>query len=361
MKRKLLFVSLVAALSTVGYAYTLPHKDAASGTSGFIGHKLGNENFNSLAGAVNNLENQVSNNTATTTMNSELIGKLTNQMEQKADKEEFDNLKNEVSGNSQALGEMGQDIVDLEKNKADKEEFDNLKNEVSGNSQALGEMGQDIVNLDKNKVDKEEQKEIDRIQDDHISNVSQRLEHVKNEMTQMNGELKGEIIQQEEALNAETNAREEADKQLNNKIDQNKADQAVIDKKQDDALNAETNAREEADKKLAEQMDKFQGQMNNYGSRIDNLEKRVDNLDNKLNKGLSLMAAMNAVDFQDVAEGEMAIGAGVGHYGNAQSVAIGVAYAPTQNLNVNMKYSVTAGDVDSFAIGAGASYKFRVK
>ena len=108
-------------------------------------------------------------------------------------------------------------------------------------------------------------------------------------------------------------------------------------------------------------MDKFQGQMNNYGSRIDNLEKRVDNLDNKLNKGLSLMAAMNAVDFQDVSEGEMAIGAGVGHYGNAQSVAIGVAYAPTQNLNVNMKYSVTAGDVDSFAIGAGASYKFRVK
>ena len=361
MKRKLLFVSLVAALSTVGYAYTLPHENAASGTSGFIGHKLGNENFNSLAGAVNNLENQVSNNTATTTVNSELIGKLTTD---KADKADLDALKDQVSNNTATTtvnSELIGKLTEQMDQKADKEEFDNLKNEVSGNSQALGEMGQDIVNLDKNKVDKEEQKEIDRVQDSHISNVSQRLEHVKNEMTQMNGELKGEIIQQEEALNAETNAREEADKQLNNKIDQNKADQAVIDKKQDDALTAESDARKEADQKLAEQMDKFQGQMNNYGSRIDNLEKRVDNLDNKLNKGLSLMAAMNAVDFQDVAEGEMAIGAGVGHYGNAQSVAIGVAYAPTQNLNVNMKYSVTAGDVDSFAIGAGASYKFRVK
>lgn len=72
------------------------------------------------------------------------------------------------------------------------------------------------------------------------------------------------------------------------------------------------------------------------------------------------MTAMNAVDFQSVSEGELAIGAGFGHYGNSQSVAVGVAYAPTQNLNLNMKYSVTAGDLDSFAIGAGASYKVRL-
>ncbi len=96
-------------------------------------------------------------------------------------------------------------------------------------------------------------------------------------------------------------------------------------------------------------------------NRIDNVEKRIDNLDDKLSKGLSLMAAMSAVDFQEVREGEMAIGAGFGHYGNAQSVAVGVAYSPVENLHVNAKYSVTAGDIDSFAIGVGASYKFRVK
>ena len=50
------------------------------------------------------------------------------------------------------------------------------------------------------------------------------------------------------------------------------------------------------------------------------------------------MAAMNAVDFQNVQTGEMAIGAGIGHYGNAQSVALGVAYAPVQDLTVNAKY-----------------------
>ena len=72
------------------------------------------------------------------------------------------------------------------------------------------------------------------------------------------------------------------------------------------------------------------------------------------------MAAMNAVDFQSVQAGEMAIGAGVGHYGNAQSVALGVAYSPVEDLTVNAKYSVTAGDIDSFAVGAGATYKFKV-
>ncbi|WP_302163128.1 YadA C-terminal domain-containing protein [uncultured Fusobacterium sp.] len=97
-----------------------------------------------------------------------------------------------------------------------------------------------------------------------------------------------------------------------------------------------------------------------HEGRISGLEKKVDNLDNKMNKGFSLMAAMNAVDFQNVQAGEMALGAGIGHYGNAQSVALGVAYSPVEDLTVNAKYSVTAGDVDSFALGAGATYKFKV-
>jgi len=49
------------------------------------------------------------------------------------------------------------------------------------------------------------------------------------------------------------------------------------------------------------------------------------------------MAAMNAVDFQNVQAGEMAIGAGIGHYGNAKSVALGVAYAPTDDFNLDRK------------------------
>ena len=150
-----------------------------------------------------------------------------------------------------------------------------------------------------------------------------------------------------------------------NKVDKNtyeedKKAQAETDKKQDQALKDETTAREEADKVLGGRIDTLQQDFAKYDGRLSGLEKKVDNLDNKMNKGLSLMAAMNAVDFQNVQTGEMALGAGIGHYGNAQSVALGVAYSPVEDLTVNAKYSVTAGDVDSFALGAGATYKFKV-
>ena len=150
-----------------------------------------------------------------------------------------------------------------------------------------------------------------------------------------------------------------------NKVDKNtyeedKKAQAETDKKQDQALKDETTAREEADKVLGGRIDTLQQDFAKYDGRLSGLEKKVDNLDNKMNKGLSLMAAMNAVDFQNVQTGEMALGAGIGHYGNAQSVALGVAYSPVEDLTVNAKYSVTAGDVDSFALGAGATYKFKI-
>ena len=154
--------------------------------------------------------------------------------------------------------------------------------------------------------------------------------------------------------------RENQDKVLNNKIEENKKAQAEKDNNQDQALKDETAAREEADKNLQGQINDFNNKFAGYDGRLSGLEKKVDHLDDKMNKGLSLMAAMNAVDFQNVQTGEMALGAGVGHYGNAQSVALGVAYSPVEDLTVNAKYSVTAGDADSFAVGAGATYKFKV-
>ncbi|WP_349763534.1 YadA C-terminal domain-containing protein [Fusobacterium sp. SYSU M8D902] len=136
------------------------------------------------------------------------------------------------------------------------------------------------------------------------------------------------------------------DKTLNNKIDQNKFEQDVKNKAQDEKINS---------------LNQNFSKSTQYDGTISGLEKKVDKLDKKMNKGLSLMAAMTAVDFQHVEEGEMSIGAGIGHYGNAQSVAVGAAYSPTQDLNLNVKLSVTAGDIKSSAVGAGASYKFKLR
>lgn len=93
---------------------------------------------------------------------------------------------------------------------------------------------------------------------------------------------------------------------------------------------------------------------------INKLDNKIENLDNKFNQGMSLMAAMTAIDFQSVKQGQIGLGASVGHYVNSQGVAVGIAYAPTDDLKLNAKYSVNTGDISNSAIAVGATYRFYI-
>ncbi|MGY0394255.1 YadA C-terminal domain-containing protein [Fusobacterium sp. SYSU M8A802] len=246
------------------------------------------------------------------------------------------------------------------KNKAQTTEINQNKTDIQTNKDAIAgklnkvqyEMDQNALNnkinskLDKTQYesDKKDQVATNKLQDDKI-----KANH--NKITKTEQDLKE--FKEQSDLN---------DKILNNKVVQNKTDiqtnkdaiankvdkgqQEIIDKAQDEKINS---------------LNQNFSKSTQYDGRISGLEKKVDKLDKKMNKGLSLMAAMTAVDFQHVEEGEMSIGAGIGHYGNAQSVAVGAAYSPTQDLNLNVKLSVTAGDIKSSAVGAGASYKFKLR
>ena len=319
MNKKFLIVALMAALSTVGYGAwnenlqieNLPLSQSADKDKTM-------ENFNELKEQLQSNKNNLDTLNKFQEVTSGQVGDLTQEVE--SVKGDVDFVKGEVE---RVEGE----VTDLQ-NKVETG-FEDLQNQVSGNSQALGELGQDVVDLNKDVAD-------------------------------LNAKSDANDLALENAIKSEAMNRENQDKVLNNKIEENKKAQAETDKKQDQALKDETTAREEADKKLQGQINDFNDKFAGYDGRLSGLEKKVDHLDDKMNKGLSLMAAMNAVDFQNVQTGEMAIGAGIGHYGNAQSVALGVAYAPVEDLTVNAKYSITAGDPDSFAVGAGATYKFKV-
>ena len=338
MKKKLLLLGLMVALSTVGYgAMTIhPILDPTIG-DGTVADHIVKENIDKI-------------NSNFKDVSLELMDQIIKQEETEAlDKEQNGRLDGLEGQMSEALGNISgiewdnkQQQEQLDKheealaNKADKGEINDLYSKV------------EAVEGENNRVNAEQNDQIAANKE-----VADRADRVNKVQNQQIGNLQSQNIEQNNRLDK---VEKENDKQ-NAAIDKNKQDIAA----NKTAIDKEIADRAEADNKLQQQIDKFQGQMGNYGARLDNLENKVDNLDEKFNKGLSLMAAMNAVDFQNVSEGEMAIGAGFGHYGNAQSVAVGVAYAPTQNLNLNVKYSVTAGDLDSFAIGAGASYKFRVK
>ena len=271
------------------------------------------------------------------------IGNLGNDiLQNKEDQAAIDKSQNET------IDGLNQQIGDLANNKADKSEVEDLKTQVGRNEDAIQGNTQQIVDLNNSKLDKEQyendklaQEKRDEDQDGKINNVSNRLESFKDQVNSDNA-AQNEII----ANNTQN---------IDDLKTENKNQQAAIDtNKQDIAANKDAITQNKND--IAD----LRNDYTQVNGRLSGLEKKVDNLDNKMNKGLSLMAAMNAVDFQSVQAGEMAIGAGVGHYGNAQSVALGVAYSPVEDLTVNAKYSVTAGDADSFAVGAGASYKFKV-
>ncbi len=89
--------------------------------------------------------------------------------------------------------------------------------------------------------------------------------------------------------------------------------------------------------------------------------KEMKRLNKKMNKVGALATAMANVDFQDLNAGEVGIGAGVGHFVGEQAVAVGIAYAATNNLKVQSKWSGVLGSARYNSVGAGITYKFSTK
>ena len=356
MNKKFMVVALLAALSTVGYAFD--YSDLESGTSGHVGVSKADKVFGEIQ---NELNGKVSyGDLAAVEADKDAIrnevvavdGKV-NGLHDKLDAVEADKdaIRNEVAAVDGKVNGLHDKLDAVE---ADKDAIRNEVAAVDGKVNGLHdkldavEADKDAIRNEMETADKNLQGQIDTNKEE-IGKLDQKVDDVKHEIYVESSKVHDRIDDLNEAVVKE-------DQKLQAQIDQNKADQKVTDDAQDGKI--ETNKNNIAAN--AEKIEALQQNFAQYDGRLSGLEKKVDHLDDKMNKGLSLMAAMNAVDFQNVQTGEMALGAGIGHYGNAQSVALGVAYAPVEDLTVNAKYSITAGDPDSFAVGAGATYKFKV-
>ena len=420
MNKKFLVVALMAALSTVGYAETNLDSNYNKGQLENKFDKVFTE-LDKKADANNVLTSQQTVDLVHSQVDI-TRQELEKDLDKKVDQKEFDKvagLVDNINDDKTRLENELNDKIDENTNKLQqqitanehkREDTDRLLTERIDNETTAREDADAALDkkIEDNKLAQEKR---DEEQDGKINNVSQRVDGLRDEMNTANVQQNQKIedntiaidkLDEEnktqngrlDAVEAENNKQNErldiveenatsglilaqqnenkindlyANKVDNSKFEEHKKQQEAKDKDQDDkiqvnkdAIEKETADRKAEDEKLQGQIDDFNNKFAGYDGRLSGLEKKVDNLDNKMNKGLSLMAAMNAVDFQNVQTGEMAIGAGVGHYGNAQSVALGVAYSPVEDLTVNAKYSVTAGDADSFALGAGATYKFKV-
>lgn len=99
----------------------------------------------------------------------------------------------------------------------------------------------------------------------------------------------------------------------------------------------------------------------NQEEKIQENKREIEHLNKKVEKGTSMLVAMANVDFQDLREGDIGIGAGVGSYSGAQAVAVGVAYAVNEDMKVHAKWGTVAGDPHYNALGGGISYRFRTR
>ncbi|MGY0394253.1 YadA-like family protein [Fusobacterium sp. SYSU M8A802] len=302
------------------------------------------QNIDRIDTNVESLENMIKDETTNReTQDRVLNGKiddLNGKVDQNIDRidtnvESLENMiKDETTNRETQDRVLNGKIDDLNASKADKADVDKVKNDlndVKENAdtalQMAGQNREDIGNL---------QSELGKTN----SNVQANKDAIAQNKTDIQA-------------NKDAIAQNKTDIQANKEAIANKVDKEQYNKDKETQANRDT----EQDNRIESLKQDFA----QYDGRISGLEKKVDNLDKKMNKGLSLMAAMAAVDFQHVEEGEMSIGAGIGHYGNAQSVAVGASYSPTQDLNLNVKLSVTAGDIKSSAVGAGASYKFKMR
>ena len=391
MKKKFLVVALMAALSTVGYAanaielsgkYDQDYKTIQDKFEAVEADKdaIRNELNDKVGGIQNKLDAVEADKDAIRNEVAAVDGKV-NGLHDKLDAVEADKdaIRNEVAAVDGKVNGLHDklDAVEADKDairnevaavdgkvnglhdkldavEADKDAIRNEVAAVDGKVNGLHdkldavEADKDAIRNEMETADKNLQGQIDTNKEE-IGKLDQKVDDVKHEIYVESSKVHDRIDDLNEAVVKE-------DQKLQAQIDQNKADQKVTDDAQDGKI--ETNKNNIAAN--AEKIEALQQNFAQYDGRLSGLEKKVDHLDDKMNKGLSLMAAMNAVDFQNIQTGEMALGAGIGHYGNAQSVALGVAYAPVEDLTVNAKYSITAGDPDSFAVGAGATYKFKV-
>ena len=91
----------------------------------------------------------------------------------------------------------------------------------------------------------------------------------------------------------------------------------------------------------------------------DSREDKFEEINDRTNRITALGSAMGAVDLSKTPAKKFRVGAGLGHSANNQAVAVGIGYAPTENLRLNTKISTTTNSTKSNrsnGISIGASY-----
>lgn len=94
---------------------------------------------------------------------------------------------------------------------------------------------------------------------------------------------------------------------------------------------------------------------------IENNAREIKRVDAKINKVAALSQATASLDWGQISVGNVGVGASIAQYSNETGIAVGVAYRPTDNFFINLKWTGLAGEPHYNSIGASATYQFNFK
>ena len=230
----------------------------------------------------------------------------------------------------------------------DKSALEQEKNDRIAGDKALEDKinGESLIRQDADKelADKIGQEEMDR----------------KNEDAAIRGEISQEVADRAEAdkeladkIGNEEAERKAEDDAIRGEIGQEVKDRVEADKVLDNKIDTETADRKAEDQRIETKFDgevaRLDGEVNRLDGRINNLEDRVD----KVGAMSAAIANLRTMGYDPAAPTEIAVG--IGQYRNETGMALGMFHYPNRDFMLSLSVSTSGDEVMG---GIGATWKF---
>lgn len=175
----------------------------------------------------------------------------------------------------------------------------------------------------------------------------------------------------EDKINGESLIRQDADKELADKIGNEEAERKAEDDAIRGEIGQEVKDRVEADKVLDNKIDtetadrkaedqrietKFDGEVARLDGEVNRLDGRINNLEDRVDKVGAMSAAianLRTMGYDPAAPTEIAVG--IGQYRNETGMALGMFHYPNRDFMLSLSVSTSGDEVMG---GIGATWKF---
>lgn len=175
--------------------------------------------------------------------------------------------------------------------------------------------------------------------------------------TEMAERVKADLAN-ENAIKKEAEIRHQVDQVLGERItDNKKAIDAEVERSKaaDDEHDKGITANKEA---IDAEVARSTAEDLKHDKGIADNKKAIEELRRDSEAGIASVAAMSVLDFKGAPVGRVGIGAAIGGYRGKQAVAVGMAFAPSENLNFTGKVGLSTDDIRNSAYGVGVNYFF---